>query len=173
MTNRELRDLNRKRRIHQICIVTKDLEKTMKKWVECLGIGPWKVIEFTEKTVKNFKVGGKPVTEPFKFRLAFTQVGDIEFELAQPVYGPNIYSRFLEKKGEGLHHIKEKISTDDMKKALANYKKKGIEVMQSGQFIASTHYYLNSEPILDFIYELGNCPVQNVPPELVRIYPEE
>jgi len=114
---------------------------------------------------------GKPVTEPFKFILAFATVGTLEFELAQPVYGPNIYQRFLEEHGEGLHHFKEKISDDDMATVLANYRKKGIEVTQSGRFLASTHYYLNTEPCLDFIVELGNLPRQKVPPEIVRIYP--
>ncbi len=168
-----MQDINKKRKIYQICVVTRDLENTMKKWVEYLGIGPWKIVEFTEKTVKNFQVGGQTVTEPFKFVLAFAQVGDIEFEIAQPVYGPSIYEEFLKTHGEGLHHFKEKISDGDMENMLASYKKKGIGVMQSGRFIASTHYYLKTEPVLDIIVELGNCPVQNVPPELVRIYPEE
>lgn len=173
MTNQELRDRNEKRKIFQVCVITRDLEKTMQKWVDYLGIGPWTVVVFTEETIKNFIVHGEPVTEPFKFLLAFARVGDIEFELAQPVYGPSIYGKFLDEKGEGLHHIKEKIRDEDMEKVLADYKKKGIEVTQTGQFGASSHYYLNTEPFLNFIYELGNCPAGNVPPELAVIYPEE
>jgi methylmalonyl-CoA/ethylmalonyl-CoA epimerase len=173
MTNQQLSELNRKRKIRQICMVTRDLEKTMKNWVEYLGIGPWKVIAFTEKSVRNFSVHGKPVTEPFKILLAFSEVGDIEFELIQPVYGPNIYNKFLEEKGEGLHHIKEKISDANMGEVLADYKRKGIEVTQTGLFGASVHYYLNTEPFLDFIYELGNCPAGNIPPEMITIYPQE
>ena len=173
MTNQELIELNGKRKIRQICMITRDLEKTMKNWVAYLGIGPWKVITFTEKSVKNFVVYGKPVTEPFKILLAFANVGDIEFELIQPVYGENIYNKFLEEKGEGLHHIKEKISDEDMGGVLENYRKKGIGVTQTGLFGASVHYYLNTEPFLDFIYELGNCPAGNIPPEMITMYPKE
>ena len=173
MTNQELREFNKKRTIRQIGIVTRDIDKAMKHWVEYLGIGPWRVISFTDKTITDFVVAGKPVTEPFKFILAFADVGDIEFELIQPVYGPNIYSKFLEEKGEGLHHIKEKISDDNMEKVLADFRKKGIEVTQTGLFKASRHYYLNTAPFVDFICELGNCPVQSVPPEWVRLYPDE
>lgn len=173
MTNEELRKLNENRKIRQICMLTRDLKKTMKNWVELLDIGPWKVIAFTEEIIKNFVVYGKPVSEPFKFLIGFAQVGDIEFELIQPVYGPMIYDKFLQEKGEGLHHIKEKISDDNMEKVLARYKEKGIEVTQSGLFGVSLHYYLNTEPFLDFIYELGNCPINNIPPEMITIYPEE
>jgi methylmalonyl-CoA/ethylmalonyl-CoA epimerase len=173
VTNQELREFNKKRTIRQICVVTKDIDQAMKHWVEYLGIGPWRVIAFTEKTITGFEVAGKPVTEPFKFILAFADVGGIEFELVQPVYGPNIYRKFLEERGEGLHHIKEKISDENMEKVVADFRKKGIEVTQTGLFQASRHYYLNTEPFVDIIYELGNCPVQTVPPEIVRVYPEE
>lgn len=171
MTHQELIDLNQKRTIWQVCVVTRDIDAAMRNWVDCLGIGPWRVIEFSDKTLSDYRMDGKPVTEPFKFILAFANVGGLEFELAQPVYGPNIYQRFLEEHGEGLHHFKEKISDGDMEKVLAHYRQQGIEVTQSGRFLASTHYYLNTEPRLDFIVELGNCPAQRVPPELVRIYP--
>jgi methylmalonyl-CoA/ethylmalonyl-CoA epimerase len=46
-------------------------------------------------------------------------------------------------------------------------------VTQTGQFVADYHFYLNTEPKLDFVYELGNCPYQDLPPGLVSIYPPE
>jgi hypothetical protein len=67
MTNDELRELNKKRKIHQIAWVTRDLEKSMKAWVDNLKVGPWTVLTFTEKTLKYLDVDGKRVTEPFKF----------------------------------------------------------------------------------------------------------
>ena len=50
---------------------------------------------------------------------------------------------------------------------------RGIEVTQTGQFVADFHFYLNTEPKLDFVYELGNCPYQDLPPDMVSIYPPE
>lgn len=174
MTNKELAEFNKKRKLKQVCILTRDIDKTMKNWVKYLGIGPWKVLTFTEETVKNLKVYGKPVKEPFKFIIALSNMGgDFEFELIQPVYGPMIYDKFLNEKGEGLHHIKEEISDADINRVLEEYKAKGIEVTQTGQFDTDVHYYLDTEPYLDFIYELGNCPYIDVPPEMYRIYPEE
>jgi len=173
MTNRELTEFNKKRKICQISVITRDVEKTMKKWVEYLGIGPWNVYSFDENTVKNLKVHGKSVTEPFKFIVALTNVGDMQFEIIQPVYGPTIYEKFLKEKGEGLYHIKEKIGNDEIDSSIKQYEAKGIGIAQTGWFGADVHIVLDSEPFLDFIYELGNSPVIDVPAEMYYTYPRE
>ena len=173
MTNDELRALNKTRQIQQIAWVTRDLEKSMQAWIDVLRIGPWRVFRFTNETVKNLKVGGKLVEEPFEFRIAITHVGDMEIELIQPVRGPMIYEDYLQRRGEGLHHIKEKLADDRMADIVEDYEARGIAVTQTGQFVNDFHFYLNTEPKLDFVYELGNCPYQDLPPELVSIYPPE
>ncbi len=173
MTNKELTEFNKNRKLFQICVVSKDVEKTIKEFVDKLNMGPWKILTFTEETVKGLKINGKLVKEPFKFLIALTQIGDMEIEVIQPVYGPMIYEEYLNRKGEGLHHIKERIADDDMERVLADYASKGIEVTQTGTFEEDVHYYLNTESDTSIIYELGNCPYIELPPEMVRIYPEE
>lgn len=173
MTNDELTAFNAKRKIYQIAWVTWDLEKSLKAWVENLKVGPWKVFSFTDETVKNLKVDGKLVTAPFKFLIAISWIGDMEVEIIQPVYGPTIYERFLKEKGEGLHHIKEKIEERDFDAVLADYRSQDIGVTQTGQFFADFHFYLDTEEKLDFIYELGNCPVQDLPAGTFTIYPSQ
>ena len=173
MTNHELRELNKKRKIHQIAWVTRDLQKSMKAWVDHLKVGPWTVLTFTEKTLKYLDVDGKRVTEPFKFLIGISWIGEIQVELIQPVYGPMIYEAFIQKHGEGLHHFKERISQDDIDAVLKEYQEKGIEVTQTGQFKEDFHYYLNTEPKLDFVLELGNCPLLNLSQEEFPTYPPE
>jgi hypothetical protein len=173
MTNDQLASLNRYRKIFQIAFVTRDLERTMKAWIETLGVGPWRVAAFTEDTVRDFIVHGAPVGEPFKFLIAISWMGDTELELIQPVYGPTIYTKFLDEKGEGLHHIKERIGDEAIDGVLADYRSKGIGVMQSGRFFADFHHYLDTESTLGFIYELGNCPWIDVPPGIFSTYPAE
>lgn len=173
MTNEELAAHNRDRRIHQIAWVTSDLEKSMDAWIENLRVGPWRVYTFTDKTVKGLRVGGEEVTEPFEFRIAISWIGDTEIELIQPVRGPTIYQAFIDRKGEGLHHIKERIATGDMDAVVADYAGRGIGVTQTGWFFEDVHAYLDTEPRLDFIYELGNCPAQDLPADAFSIYPPE
>jgi methylmalonyl-CoA/ethylmalonyl-CoA epimerase len=56
---------------------------------------------------------------------------------------------------------------------LSGYRAKGIGVTQTGQFGADFHFYLDTERQLDFIYELGNCPVQDLPAGTFTVYPPE
>jgi len=173
MNNEELRALNQKRKIYQIAWVTRDLEKSMKAWVENLKIGPWTVLTFTKQSLKYLKVDDKTVTEPFKFLIGISWIGDLQLELIEPVYGPTIYEAFIQKHGEGLHHIKERIEDDAMAAVVQGYRDQGIGVTQTGQFETDFHYYLNTEPRLDFIYELGNCPKLELTPDKYWTYPVE
>jgi hypothetical protein len=86
--------------------------------------------------------------------VAITWVGDMQFELVQPLTGPSIYFEFLDERGEGLHHIKEQV--DDCAQEIENYRKKGINVIQSGKFDEDEYYYLDTEKQLGFVYEIGN-----------------
>jgi hypothetical protein len=108
----------------------------MQAWIDVLRVGPWRVFCFTNKTVKNLKVGGRLVEEPFEFRIAITHVGNTEIELIQPVRGPMIYEEYLQRRGEGLHHIKEKIADDQMAKVVEDYESRGFDITQTGQFFA-------------------------------------
>ena len=173
MNNDELRELNKKRRIHQIAWLTRDLEKSMKAWVDNLKVGPWTVLTFTEKTLEYMNVGGERVTEPFKFLVAISWIGEIQVELIQPVYGPMIYEAFIQKHGVGLHHIKEFVSQDNIGDLLKEYREKGIGVIQEAQFKEDFAYYLGTESNLDFMLELGNCPLLNLPAEEYPTYPPE
>jgi len=173
MNNEELRSLNQKREIYQIAWVTRDLEKSMKAWVENLKIGPWTVLTFTDQSLKYLKVDDKMVTEPFKFLIGISWIGDMQLELIEPVYGPTIYEAFIQKHGEGLHHIKERIADDAIEGVVQEYRDQGISVTQTGQFETDFHYYLDTEPKLDFIYELGNCPILQLTPDKFSTYPSE
>lgn len=173
MTNKELAEYNKNRQIYQVCAITDNLEKTMQAWVDTLKIGPWLVRSFDDTTMSNLKVGGKLVTEPYKFLIGITMVGNLEFELIQPVYGPTIYQEYLDRRGPGLHHIKEKITGVPMEQVFQEYEDIGVGVMQTGKFFTDIHAYLDTEPKVDFIYEIGNCPVIEVPEGMTRVFPYE
>jgi len=45
---------------------------------------------------------------------------------------------------------------DDCQKELEQYRSRGIGVLQSGRFDEDEHYYLDTESIFGFVYEIGN-----------------
>ena len=141
------------RKIVQIAIVVKNIDKAMENYWKIWSIGPWGVHTFIPGVIKDFTVNGKLV-EDFEFILAVTKIGEIQLELIQPVKGPNVYWDFLE--GEGIHHIKEKVDSIKIPKVLQDYEEKGIKVIQSGKFDQDVFYYLDTKPTLGFLLEIGN-----------------
>jgi methylmalonyl-CoA/ethylmalonyl-CoA epimerase len=153
-----------KRKIIQIAHVVRDIDRAMKKYHEILDIGPWSVHTFAPPALRECTFMGKPSDATWVLSLAW--VGDTQFELMQPLSGESVYTHFLKEKGEGIHHIKEWV--DDCAAAIEEYRKKGIGVIQSGKYDGDEFYYLDTEPQLGILYELGNCGEIREPE---RVYP--
>ena len=83
----------------QIALVVRDLEATLRTYVEEYGIGPWEIYEFGPETVSELHPAG------CAWRLAVTMVGSVQWELIEPLDDRSIYAEFLAAKGEGVHHV--------------------------------------------------------------------
>lgn len=142
--------------IRQIALVVRDVYAAIDQWSALLGVGAWDVRHFTQETVRDFFVDGERVTEPFDFICAVKWVGDIEFEIIQPIEGPNIYWRHLEEKGEGLHHIKDVMPDEEIPAVLERFAQEGCPVIQTGWIDNDVHYYLDTFDKLGLVYEVGN-----------------
>jgi len=158
------------RNYRQIALVVRDVDQTLKYWWEVLGIGPWDVRHFTPQTVRDFQVDGKRVEEDFDFICAVCWVGEVQFELVQPIQGPNIYWEHLQTKGDGLHHIKDVMPDEEIPGVLAKLEGDGYSVTQTGWIDGDVHYYLNTQDDLGLVYEIGNGgpigpPARRYPPD--------
>ena len=90
----------------QVGVVVRDLQKAMERYWNIFGIGPWDIYTFGPPAVTNTTIRGKPAE--FTMRLALTQVGNVQWELIQPLTGPSIYQEFLDK----IPEIREALSLD-------------------------------------------------------------
>jgi methylmalonyl-CoA epimerase len=104
--------------IDQIGIVVRDVDKVIESWSKLLGIDRWNSTEM--ETVD--RAGNKAKT-----KLAFTSIGPLQIELIQSVEGKTFYADFLEKHGEGIHHLGVRV--DDVDTATANLDEKGVKVL--------------------------------------------
>lgn len=77
------------KKIDHIAIVVRSIEEALKVYRDALGLPLAHVQEVPEQKVK----------------IAFLPVGDCEIELVEPTTADSGVARFLEKRGEGLHHI--------------------------------------------------------------------
>lgn len=88
--------------ILHVCVVVRDVEKTAAILAGRFGIGPWEVrLKQYPESQACFR--GESTECTFKF--GYARVGPVTLELAETVSGKSSYREFLEKHGEGLHHI--------------------------------------------------------------------
>lgn len=62
-----------------------------------------------------------------KIKVSMVQVGNAVIELLQPIGSEGVVAKFLEKRGEGFHHICYEV--DDINAEIASLKASGIEVL--------------------------------------------
>jgi len=61
-----------------------------------------------------------------KVKIAFIPVGEVKIELLEPL-GEGAVSKFLEKRGEGIHHIA--VQVDDIEGVLTRMKNAGVRLI--------------------------------------------
>jgi len=82
--------------VDQISYAVQDIDEVIEKWSALYGMGPWTFIENGGTDAKG---------RPWKIRMAFTYIGPVQIELVQCTEGRIFQSKFLDKWGEGLHHL--------------------------------------------------------------------
>jgi hypothetical protein len=139
----------------QIAIVVRDLAAAMQTYVEDYGIGPWEIYEFNPDTVDQMVKDDRPAE--YAMRIAVTMVGNVQWELIQPLDDDSIYAEFLATKGEGLHHVGVggPRGYDD---ALGTLREKGNTVLQGGVYNGVTFAYLSTDRDLGVITEIFDFP---------------
>jgi hypothetical protein len=137
----------------QVAMIVRDLEPALKHHWETCKIGPWDIYQFEPGKVENYTYRGKPATHTCLIAIAWS--GDTQLELIQPLTGYSIYDEHLERRGEGLHHIK--LYYADCAKAVRDYASRGYSVLQCGKIDDDEHYYLDTEKDFGYIVELGNA----------------
>lgn len=65
--------------------------------------------------------------ETQKVRTAFLSVGDANLELLEPSSAESTIAKFIEKRGEGIHHICLRV--DDIEAELARLKERGFRLI--------------------------------------------
>ena len=97
--------------IDHVGIAVSNLAESLAFWQTTLGIELHGVEEVAEQ----------------KVRTAFLPVDDTEIELLEPTCPESPIARFIEKRGEGLHHVA--IRVDNIEIALAELKTRGVQLI--------------------------------------------
>jgi catechol 2,3-dioxygenase-like lactoylglutathione lyase family enzyme len=155
--------------VDQVAVVVRDLDEAMRRYSEKLGIAPWSVYTFTSDWIRDMTFRGRE--QPYSMKLALAQVGDMMYELIEPVDGPNSYQEFLDARGEGLHHLGYFV--DDLNAAIREMEAQGFTVLQSGRAFGvdgdGGYAYFETDGALGCILEAIEMP--RAMPEPERTYP--
>ncbi len=99
------------KKIDHIAVAVRDVEKAA---------------EFYEK-VLGLKLGGIEEVEGMDVKVGFIPVGETRIELVQPLDPNSGVAKFIEKRGEGIHHICYEV--EDVKEALTLCKTRGAKLI--------------------------------------------
>ncbi|HEX5564097.1 MAG TPA: methylmalonyl-CoA epimerase [Sporosarcina sp.] len=100
------------KKVDHIGIAIKDLNNALPYYIETLGL---KLLGIEE--VKSQKV-----------KVAFIDAGNCKIELLEPIGEDGAIAKFLEKRGEGIHHIAFGVS--DIRTRMQELKEKGVQMLQ-------------------------------------------
>lgn len=94
----------------QINIVVADIELAAEKWAEILGIEKPEIYVNHLEGNEHYTYRGEPISCDLK--VANIDMGNFVLELHQPIGGPSSFQEFLDKHGNGVHHIGFEVGSD-------------------------------------------------------------
>jgi len=98
-------------KINHLGIATNGIDEALKFWQDALGL-------------ENIHT---EIVEDQKVRVAMLPLGESRIELLEPTSEDSPISKFLEKRGGGIHHIA--VEVDDIAASLAKLKSQGMRLI--------------------------------------------
>jgi methylmalonyl-CoA/ethylmalonyl-CoA epimerase len=97
--------------IEHLGIAVKSIENSLPYYENVLGLKCYNIEEVADQKVKT----------------AFFKVGQTKIELLEPTSEDSTIAKFIEKKGEGIHHIA--FAVPDVAAALTEVEAKGVQLI--------------------------------------------
>ena len=97
-----------------------------------------------------------------RVRVAFYRIGDIRIELLEPTDPASTIASFLEKRGEGLHHVA--YTVEDIKARIAELKSDGLRMIDEAPRTGSHHMqiaFLHPKSTYGVLTELCELPPEH------------
>ncbi|MDQ0197392.1 methylmalonyl-CoA epimerase [Neobacillus ginsengisoli] len=99
------------KKVDHIGIAVRSFEKTLSFYTEVLNLPLLGIEEVASE----------------KLRVAFLQAGETKLELLEPLSEESTVAKFIEKRGEGIHHIA--LGVESIEERIKEIKEKGIQMI--------------------------------------------
>ncbi|BAQ11195.1 lactoylglutathione lyase [Bacillus sp. OxB-1] len=100
------------RKVDHVGIAVKSIDASIGYYIDTLGL----------KLLATEEVASQQV------RVAFLDAGNVKLELLEPMGEDGAVAKFIEKRGEGVHHIA--FGVTDIRSRMAELKEKGVQLLQ-------------------------------------------
>ncbi|KAA5807967.1 VOC family protein [Thermoanaerobacterium thermosaccharolyticum] len=136
--------------VTQIGIIVKDIEKASQAFADFFGVEKpkWNWTDGYDKSHAEFN--GKP--SDARAKLAFFDMGQVQIELIEPDENISTWREFLDKHGEGVHHIAFQVK--DMDEKIEALEKNEMSLVQKGDYEGGRYAYIDTFSKLKVITEL-------------------
>ncbi len=98
-------------KINHIAVAVTDIANSLSFWCDALGL---ELAELRDVPAESAQI-------------AFLPVGGTEIELVHPTTDDSGLAKYMEKRGEGMHHLC--LETDDIEAMMAQLKEKGVQLI--------------------------------------------
>lgn len=154
------------RPVGQIGIVVRDLESACRRYSALWRCGPWRIYTYGPGILSSQSYRGSP--SRFAMRIALNTTTP-QLELLEPLDGPSVYDEWLERNGEGIHHLA--VYADDADEAIASFAAAGYALLQEGRGFGldgdGVFAYFDTEHDLGYLLEVVQTPKLRREPDLV------
>jgi methylmalonyl-CoA/ethylmalonyl-CoA epimerase len=162
--------------VNHLCIVTRDLDRSVRAWSDRYGVGPWSVYT---KDESNMSVVVDGVATSFAMRVALCGISPtFRLELIQPLDDRSPYAASLTEHGgaDHVHHVRFEV--DDYGGAAERLDRLGLPRMLDAEFagapgVSSSFVgtYYDTRDDLGLVVEIGHVPPGFAMPEPELVYP--
>ena len=136
--------------VAQVAIIVRDIDKARVAWADMLGVKAPEVSIAEGHFSRPTKYKGEP--SDAKAKLAFIEMDNIQIELIQPLGGKSTWQEFLDKKGEGLHHIAFMVK--NISGVEKQFEAEGMPTVQIGGWDGGAYSYVDASDKLGCVLEL-------------------
>ncbi|MBY8981106.1 MAG: VOC family protein [Candidatus Lokiarchaeota archaeon] len=136
-------------KIDQMSFVYKDIKKQAQKMEHIYSVPTFAQMENITHQEATYR--GKEVTIILDY--AFSRLLNIQIELQQWKSGDCLFKEFIDQGKEGLHSIG--VYVEDLDAYIDEFKKRGIEVLQTGQIGKQKFVYIDTKQTFGVLLEIS------------------
>lgn len=116
-------------KIDQVGLVVDDIKSFSSQFKKLFNIGQVRIVHWPIEGIDpNATLYGERAS--WRMYLGFAELGNIKLEFIQPIEGDNIFTRFLQEHGPGLHHLR--FTVDNFDDVAEEFKSSGYPIIASG-----------------------------------------